>query len=397
MKTNVTMKTNFIKQAGICFISLLVCACSSNSGLKSDSHHIINFGSDKGKDVNLSEYVSDIQYIPIETKEDFLLSDIWQIAVSDDYMYVTCESTQNIFQLSGDGKLVKKIGVRGRARNEYAAVRSSYANNSSFFVEFGRKIISYSPQTGEIQQILEPSDINLNLFGNVIFQDNGSFAIMNSQENSNCLYVFDKELNKTDSLILFNTEEKLIETQFSSNNIVVEGGGKVPENQVFKTQLMWRYSPAVYKFNDTFRIISPFMDTLLAYKDGKLSQFAVMDYGDITAEQRFAPTLNGELAVDTRTIMESDNILIFSTYSDDKFIYNKATGETIKSKDGFINDIDGGENFWPLKISGNKMYQFMSADLFIEAAAQSNSSQMKKVADSITDQSNPVIVIATLK
>ncbi len=391
------MKTNLIKQAGICFISLLICACSSNSGLKSDSHHIINFGSDNGKEVNLSEYVSDIQYIPIETKEDFLLSDISNFAISDDFIYVACKNTQNVFQLTKDGKFVKKIGVRGRAGNEYAAVRSIYANNSSFFIEFGRKIISYSPQTGEIQQILEPSDINLNLFGNVIFQDNGSFAIIDSQNNSNCLYVFDKELNKTDSLILFNTEEKLVETEVPSSNLVVSGGGKVPEGQLFKLKMNWHYSPYVYKFNDTFRIISPFMDTLLAYKNGKLSQFAVMDYGDITAEQRFTPTLNGELAVQTNTIMESDNILIFSTYSDDKFIYNKATGETIKSKDGFINDIDGGENFWPLKISGNKMYQFMSADLFIEAASQSNSSQMKKVADSITDQSNPVIVIATLK
>ena len=65
---------------------------------------------------------------------------------------------------------------------------------------------------------------------------------------------------------------------------------------------------------------------------------------------------------------------------------------------GFINDIDGtGDYFSPTQMFGNKMYQVVSADLFIEAAAKSNSQKMKQVAATLTEESNPVIVVATLK
>ena len=39
----------------------------------------------------------------------------------------------------------------------------------------------------------------------------------------------------------------------------------------------------------------------------------------------------------------------------------------------------------------------MSADVFIEEAAKSNSQKMKNVAATLTEESNPVIIVATLK
>ncbi|MBR5856563.1 MAG: hypothetical protein IKY70_04755 [Bacteroidales bacterium] len=64
---------------------------------------------------------------------------------------------------------------------------------------------------------------------------------------------------------------------------------------------------------------------------------------------------------------------------------------------GFVNDIDNGAPFLPSKIADGKMYQIIDAASFIEFAKNSSSDKMKKVAATLTDESNPVIVVATLK
>ncbi|MBR4883377.1 MAG: 6-bladed beta-propeller, partial [Bacteroidales bacterium] len=60
-----------------------LCSCSTNSGSKSSEHYIIDYPSlleANESQANLSQYVSDIKYIPIETKSDVLISDVRTIA-----------------------------------------------------------------------------------------------------------------------------------------------------------------------------------------------------------------------------------------------------------------------------------------------------------------------------
>jgi hypothetical protein len=86
------------------------------------------------------------------------------------------------------------------------------------------------------------------------------------------------------------------------------------------------------------------------------------------------------------------------------FVYDKhsRTTKLIKySKElepgGFTNDIDGGMPFWPTKHIGNKLYQFVDAGTFIEMSKKYNSPRMKEIAATLTEESNPVMIEATLK
>ena len=81
----------------------------------------------------------------------------------------------------------------------------------------------------------------------------------------------------------------------------------------------------------------------------------------------------------------------------DKYLFDKETSNTYRLEKGLNDNIENGEPFWPDHIIGNKMYCIVSADLFIEEAEKSNSQKMKDVAATLTDESNPVIVVATLK
>lgn len=395
------MKNIFLSTVIICLTVYALCSCSSNSASKSSDNYIIDYHSlleVNESEVNLSQYVSDIEYIPIETNSDVLISDVRTIATSDNYIYVLCTSTQNLYQFGPDGKFVKKIGVRGRAKNEYMAVRSLYADNETVTLEYGRKIITYSAETAEIQSVYEPSDLNMNLFGNLVFLNDGATAIMNSTDTCNVVYIFDKEMQIKDSFEVFSRVKKKIQTSVAPHNIVVMNnpGKEIKQNIVLAID--WEYNPNIFAHNGQLRVSSPFMDTIMTYTDNRLVPFATINYGDISNEQRFEPVLKGNLSVNAISVKETDNMLLFQNWSEENCVFNKETGIAVNLGKGFINDIDGtGEHFWPTQIQGNKMYQFVSADLFIEAAAKSNSQKMKQVAATLTEESNPVIVVATLK
>ena len=96
--------------------------------------------------------------------------------------------------------------------------------------------------------------------------------------------------------------------------------------------------------------------------------------------------------------------MLFENLDGDKFLYDKTNGTARKIRkfegsnyQGFTNDIDNGIPFWPVAVTSDKMYSFMSADVFIKEAEKSNSQKMKDVAATLTEESNPVIVVATLK
>ncbi len=85
-------------------------------------------------------------------------------------------------------------------------------------------------------------------------------------------------------------------------------------------------------------------------------------------------------------------------------VYNKLTGET-KSPEagnpvwmgGLSNDLDGGFPFWPEMVAGGKMFQVVKAVDFIKLSKIYNSEKIKAIASKLTEDSNPVVVVATLK
>jgi hypothetical protein len=85
-------------------------------------------------------------------------------------------------------------------------------------------------------------------------------------------------------------------------------------------------------------------------------------------------------------------------------VYNKVSGAA-KSPEasnplwmgGMANDIDGGAPFWPEIVDGKKMFQVVKAVDFIKLSEVYNSPKMKEVASGLTPDSNPVVVVVTLK
>ena len=87
------------------------------------------------------------------------------------------------------------------------------------------------------------------------------------------------------------------------------------------------------------------------------------------------------------------------------FVYDYATGKTRIlpyneefKRNGFVNDVNDDELiFLPKMCRGNKMYELIDAINFIDMAEKSKSGKIKEVASKLTEESNPVLVVGTLK
>ena len=375
-------------------LTILVGCCRNGDNSYDGSTHTyqveIESAIYNGQEVKLSDYVTSFDYIPVETNDNFLVSDLFKFSPCDDYIALCCHATQQVYQISNDGKLLKKIGRRGNGKDEYIAVKNVISTPESINVYMGKKIISYYANSGDIKLILNTNDLdNIKLIGSLALFGKDSIAILHNKENNeNYLSIINKESIQVDSIRLWETKMRKIDVQLPGGQVI---------------QMDWAYMSALYSFSDTLRVTNDFIDTIFTYKNEDLIPYTIFKYGKLD-NNRYEPVLNTDIAFNSLKLMETQNLFLFENMNGVKFIYDKINKETKRiakfensNYQGFTNDIDNGIPFWPVAVTKEKMYSFISADIFIEEAAKSNSQKMKQVAATLTEDSNPVIVVATLK
>ena len=80
-------------------------------------------------DVKLSDMLSDITIVPLETRNDILLSgaQMLTVAVTDQYIIIANENA--LHQFDKTGKYIKQLAVQGNGPNEFLGIRSLLPDN----------------------------------------------------------------------------------------------------------------------------------------------------------------------------------------------------------------------------------------------------------------------------
>ena len=105
------------------FLLLVLINCSSckletkNSSVKRID---IEAGLENVKLVNLSQFADSIQYIPLETKDGFELSNAFHCSYG--YSHFLVSDVRNCILFSGTGEIVARIGSNGRGPGEYHGI-----------------------------------------------------------------------------------------------------------------------------------------------------------------------------------------------------------------------------------------------------------------------------------
>lgn len=368
-------------------------------------------------DLNLSDYATSIDYIPIGLQDSVLLTDVAynRFYVDNEHVFVVAPRLETIYMFDKTGKFIKSVGKRGRAKGEYSVTRGIVSDSDAgiLVVQGGSEVVIYSLEDGacvgdfKFDSLFDKTD-DIVLIGkggqkqilsNMVIKDivlkNNEFylTVANNQSQEQFLLIVDMDMSVKSKVEIRKTEAR---NYF---------------NRVLASDF--------HLFNDEVNVFHGLKDTVYALVDGILKPRISVNYGKFqtleTQNSRKRANESMQVAAGypfvesasmiTGTVYLPASHVVYrngSQYSN--FVFDKNKRKTFVldysqefDMAGLINDIDGGMPFWPQKLKGNKMYSFVDAGKFIDMSSKCNSPRMKEVASSLTYESNPVLIEVTLK
>lgn len=383
-------------------VSLPASACSPQHTDQSATLDIEN-GIQNGSSPLLSDYCSSLEYIPLQTDSSALLSDfIRQLTcLGENYFFFIEHNSRQGKLFNKEGKFLNNIGTYGNAKGEYRNPMGVFLDETKgeIIINDINKLIAYDLTGKVIKEI--PLD-SLNKAGQFVYSINslgeGAYAVARSSfENDPSLgFINDK------GEILYLYEEFHPVSEINS----------APE-----TDLKILEPIHTYMYDGKLHLVTSTNDTVFCFNAAFERQPSYIKkfgrYKLLPGE----PNRERSVSILGSVIQETSNALFFQlmingnkfSYSrpDSQFLeamYDKKTGTVsgiaydpeFKST-GLKNDIDGGAPFWPSQVSGTKMYQMINALQFIEMSKTGKSAKMKEIAAGLTEDSNPVLVVADIK
>ena len=395
------MISNLLKRLCLFIIVAIVSGCAEK-----DSHNpftIINLEEafdNNSQCINLGKYAKSIEYIPLETSEISYIGIYPEYRVGDAQIYIAYHNSKSILVFDAvSGKLIRKLARAGRGPGEYLHSENfNIAHNQDIIIADFKKILRYNSEDSCVWKL----------------------------DASKLGYYNDIIVNIDDESYFINETRIGKDGQLREHSTLIGPNGVISSTEIGDRENAYSLRSKFYSHNKQARIINSANDTIfdLSY-DNKLSALYVIELGKKYEYLRqftslknrdyfFAPIRTGVLESDSFVLLsgvlpENELPQIYTKTNYDKhgssfILYDKNEKKTYalkKSPDytyiGFINDIDGGVPFSPSIMKDNKMYQFIEADKFIELAEQCNVPSMKEIAATLTEESNPVMVVATLK
>ena len=357
--------------------------------------------------VGLSEYASAIDYIPLETTPGCMLegADNLLIRSFEDRIYLY--SSKSALQMTktlplyfkSNGDFVSSIGSFGNSNNEFTNIQTIMIDQSVsqlIVVDYNRFV--YYTLDGDFIRFAEVKSNSLT-FNGYCSGDN------------NCIYLRNPSLldesQGADLLVKVDSMGRVMARASLPRAVLDQPGTPMGTIKVTKGASLFSSSGNLYLYtrNDSLYRVNPL--------DLSLDAEFFLDFGKYATNERVGATLwsRDNLFFITEEFVALTALFTYGSFPDidrrytrSNFIYDRKNGTTkaLKYNDtygfaGFTNDLDSGMPFYPTYMNDGKMYQLVDAVDFIEFAQMGNSARMKEVASKLTDDSNPVLVVVSLK
>ena len=374
--------------------------CQTNDNIKST--YKLNYEIDvencltTEKSLLLSELCSYVKYIILEDQRESMLSDIIDIRISKEYIFIL--ATNGVFQFDNNGKFIRKVGRKGNGPGEYYEIKSFDINENQ------RKICMFDLLKGIFVYNFEGE------YGHTIkrtyIPDYWTFRIINEKT-----YAFSYSTTKFHSypyklgILNFNGDILKVHDNYAIKEINSGGSERWSDldNYFYKLRDTLYYKG---KYNDTVFYINPVNFTLKPHIWLNLGKYKLPT--EKTPEYtNFEPGFENIASKYIWPKVQETNRFVIITYKSYVFsdnyqgiLYNKLTRSGYKvlqleNKDVMIkNDLD----FWPVIIDNSVLISWKSGiKVLEELRSEKNLSRKRMLAErfkEITENSNPVIIIA---
>ncbi len=391
----------------IFLFGVLICACAGGS--EAPGYGVIDLEDafdNNSEYVNLSKYASSVEYIPLETNEEANIGDSMEAVIGKDKVYINFWPYRTIcmFDISS-GEYLRKFDRYGRGPGEYLH-SFSFAivdGGNKLIVRDFKKFLIYNSEDSCIHVI--HNNVEQIVYGTQIISNghNGAFFLNESRT---------ERLSGSTKPVL-----REYSTLIDSTGVVLRTLLGLRDDGYSNRSKFFSYNGQVKAINsgrDTIYNLTPENDISVEYVItlGKYENFKKLTPVK-DRDYFYEPALGETFETEKFLLMVGvlpENMLPqiftekYNKHRRSAILYDKKEKKTYALKKlpdydyiGFVNDIDNGAPFCPLCMYGNKMYQFIDAEEFISLARQCDVPRMKEVASQLTEESNPVMVVATLK
>ena len=371
------MKNTILLLNGLWLLGLVACQPKSSSLSECP---IVNVRSALQKEtpISMKEDVVSIQYIPLETTDSCLISNLLNLQVTTDYMFMYNGKTEEVLQFDRKGKFIRRVGRQGNGPGEYSMISELAVDDSNkelSIFQYGGDALVYSYDGTFLR-----NDTTVKQAGGMYVFADGKRALKGLVMKPFEQAPWAGALQQADGLLL------------KSKSLFPQG---LSQDVCFMKEIC----------------LSPSTDVL---KRENPTEY----YMDIANINKFRDnTVETDQIIGVYDLFESPHYLYLRLYKGDAIFiqrFDKKTGE-LKSQRipddylecsaaipggnviGMDNDIDGGIPFWPeyVMADGGRA-QVVNADILLALREKGYLKQAPDVLN-IGDEANPVVILYTFK
>jgi len=408
------MPTKMIMKYMLFLIITISTLCCCNSAKDKWGSKIIAFNLKQLPDISgltLSDLgFKEIEYIPLETNEQSLLSSTedlllrHKILVND--RQIVIHRLNTILKFHSDGKFVTKIGSKGRGPDEFHHAHdvNIRENTQDIYLldRWNNKFLIYS-EDGKLKRTFQIQ------FSPNEFRFIGDKILCYSENHM---------ANIQDSYTLIDTNGTVIKTFPNKYPFKMKDGYGIEGENLY------------YTFNNSLYKKEVYSDTIYEFDNECFTPHMVLQVGKklLTTEAR--TQFDGRYLA--KNYIMPLNLFEFGDYVYYEFIYKYVVPEEyeipvdikiysfigsktnnfnalIETGTGLINDLDGGPNFLPRTIKNDntivgwiepsKLKSHVATDDFKKSAPKypEKKQKLEKLANSLKETDNPVLVMVRLK
>ncbi len=414
-KTRESGQGFFIVKSLWVLILLFLVSCSPENN-ENDLRVIdVAGGVGRGRIMNLSEIASDIQYIPLETAEEMLIggNSNYNYYENGIFYIKTGKGSFGIFDKTG--KYIRTFNRLGRGPQEYESFNNPDidCNTGNIVVRTQNRVLEYTSR-GDLVRFLNISpEVSFAMFGGSAFKFGDNYyllAVSVSDSMRPATVIVDTSSNVLKRIDYPEEEWKIIETNNGFRN---SSSGTKYFKFKGKLRVINGTDPHILgvdeKLNvDTSYIIDygPYKITPVNAKFGNTDKAKISSYSNVFESDNylFMQFNLGSLAHKPylKTALKTGKVISFDISC---ALFDKRNGSFIlvdqpeTDQTGFVDDMEGGPAFWPQYISSDQyMISMISADEFISLSENPGCSEkIKKLAMTLDESDNPVMVLVKLK
>lgn len=399
----------------ISFLSFIILFVSCTQSKKElyipDDLETIQINLEEAGTLKMSDFISDIEYIPLETPDDRPIGRVRKFLINDSYLGFYDQARKSVWVYTKDGEYVNEVIIpEGKGPGELE--------------NFEDVILT---EQGEIHALGSFKIVVYDIKGNFIDETAYDFLIYNfeyfssteeyvgSTENET-MYGYLQNEHAGHNLFFFNKEGTITKSSLPILNGREEMGYKVPNRfPVFRDRKMFfpHLVDVIYEITDSSVVPRYHLD----YGINSIPEF-VFD-----RRNNYSPVPEGRIKFFENELISNGYISFLNFFietdllihlqistGENRFtaIYNKQTQETKVGSGRLKNDID--YNYVPFFFEShdNALYTVIEANDMLRQLNEIYENEPEKYADprmervrelgySLNDNSNPILQIATFK